>query len=143
MKSKAFTLLELMVVLMILGVGLMTLTPRIANEAIGVDERLLFFDELLKEHHTRAVELGMPVTFTGFKGSGNILTHDGERVTIPDVDSVQVAIVNGQETSSEEYLIRIYPDGLVDYFMLVFKDDDVVESVPILFQTRYGEYEED
>ncbi len=143
MYSKAFTLLELMIVLLILGIGLMTFTPQIVDEVIGIDSKIAFFDELIETHHERSIELGMPVSFTGFKGSANILTHDGERVTIPDVDSVQKAIVNGYETMGEEYSVRVYPDGLVDYFMVIFKNEQAIESVPIMNKTRYGEYEED
>lgn len=138
-----FTLLELMIVMLIIGIGLMTVTPKLAQKSVGTDDRLEFFDRLLKDHLTRARELGRPVSFTGFKGSANIITHDGKHEEIPNTSSVQEAKVNNYETRGEEYAVRIYPDGLCDYFEITAKDGTVIESVPLLMRARYKNAEDE
>lgn len=116
---------------------MMTVTPKIAQKSVGTDEKLEFFDKLIKSHLERARELGRPVAFTGFKGSANILTSDGKREEIPGVSSIQEAKVNGYITSGEEYSVRIYPDGLCDYFEITTKAKESIESIPLLLRTRY------
>ncbi|MBQ3033489.1 MAG: type II secretion system protein [Deferribacterales bacterium] len=138
-----FTLLELMIVMMIIGIGLMTFTPKLAYQSIGTDKRLEFFDKLINDHLQRAIELGRPISFLGFKGSANIITHDGEHEEIPDTSSIQSVKVNRYETGGEEYAVRVYPDGLCDYFEITSKDGYVIESIPLLMRTRYKETNED
>lgn len=140
--KKAFTLLELMVVMLILGVGLMTVTPKLAERSVGVDTRLDFFNKLIAEHLVRSREMGRPVAFTGFKGSANIITYDGKHKEIPNTASVQGSKVNGYETKGEEYAVRVYPDGICDHFELTFKDKAVIESIPLMMVTRYKQEEE-
>ena len=134
--KKAFTLMELMIVMLIIGIGLMSVTPRIASKSVGQDPKLEFFNTLIKEQWQRSLELSEPVILTGFKGSSNILTHDGESKTIPE-NSVKEARINMYETRGNEYAVRIYPDGICDYFEIVFNNGDIVESVPLLMTTRY------
>lgn len=122
---------------MVIGLGFMTLTPKLTEKSVGRDERLDFFDKLISDHLVRARELGRPVSFTGFKGSANIITYDGKHKEIPDTVSVQEAKVNGYETKGEEYAVRVYPDGLCDHFELKFKNKASVESIPLLMATRY------
>ncbi len=141
--KKAFTLLELMIVMLIIGIGLMTFTPKITDSAVGIDKRLDFFDKLLKSQYERAVELGRPISFTGFKGSANILTYDGEQEEIPDTDSVQKAKVNNYETKNEEYAVRVYPDGICDHFEITLKDGYIIESIPLLMKTQYKKYDDE
>lgn len=138
----AFTLLELMIVMLIIGIGLMAVTPKLANQSVGVDKRLEFFDNLLQEHLQRAIELGRPISFLGFKGSANLITYDGKHREIPDTSSVQKAKVNRYETSGEEYAVRVYPDGLCDYFEITTKDGYIIESIPLLMRTRYKDVED-
>lgn len=138
-KNKAFTLIELMVVMLIIGVGLMSFTPTIVNRSVATDERLDFFNTLIDDHLVRAIELGRPVLFIGFKGSANIQTHDGKALTIPNTKSIQEAKVNGYETTGLEYAVRIYPDGIVDHFEILDSEDFIIESLPLLMSTRYLE----
>lgn len=123
--------------MLIIGIGLMTVTPKLAQKSIGGDERLLFLDKLLKTHFERALELGRPVSFTGFKGSANIITHDGKHEEIPNTASVQKVRVNEYETKGAEYAVRVYPDGLCDYFEISMKDGATIEVIPLLMRTRY------
>lgn len=137
-----FTLLELMIVMLIIGIGLMAFTPKITSQSVGIDEKLDFFDKLIKNQHERSIELGRPVTFTGFKGSANILTYDGEKEEIPDTSSVQEVKVNRYETKGEEYVIRVYPDGICDHFEIKTKEGVIIESIPLLMKTQYKTDEE-
>jgi len=138
-KNRAFTLIELMVVMLIIGIGLMSVTPSIVDRSVSTDNRLDFFNTLIDDHLVRAIELGRPVLFIGFKGSANIQTHDGKSLTIPNTKSIQEAKVNGYETRGLEYAIRIYPDGVVDYFELQDSEEFIIESLPLLMSTRYLE----
>ena len=128
--------------MLIIGIGLMTVTPKLAQKSIGGDERLLFLDKLLKTHFERALELGRPVSFTGFKGSANIITHDGKHEEIPNTSSVQKVKVNEYETKGAEYAVRVYPDGLCDYFEISTKDGTTIEVIPLLMRTRYKNADE-
>lgn len=120
----------------------MAFTPKITSNAVGIDEKLDFFDKLIKTHHERAIELGRPITFTGFKGSANIVTYDGEREEIPDTESVQEVKVNRYETRNEQYVIRVYPDGLCDHFEIRTIEGQIIESIPLLMKTHYKKDED-
>ena len=135
--KKAFTLIELMVVMLIIGIGLMSVTPKFAAQSVGQDRRLEFFNNLMKDELARAQELGEPVTFTGFKGSANISTYDKESKTIPDTKEVNSVKVNRYETFGNEYSIKVYPDGICDYFEISLNDGNIIESIPLLMITRY------
>ncbi len=138
--KKGFTIVELMVVMLIIGLGLMSFTPKLLTPtSLAEDDRLMFFDKLIEEHYERAIELGRPTYFTGFKGSANIQTYDGKAVTIPNVKSIQEAKVNGYLTRGLEYGVRVYPDGFVDHFEIIDTEDIIIESVPLLMITKYDD----
>lgn len=135
--KKAFTLMELMVVMLIIGIGLMGITPQITSKSVGVDPRLEYMDKLIKDEFVRAVELGQPIAITGFKGSPNFLNHDKESKTLPDTKNIAEAVINKNLARGNEYAIRVYPDGFCDYFELTLDDGKIIESVPLLMTTRY------
>ncbi|MDR2870220.1 MAG: hypothetical protein LBV04_07210, partial [Deferribacteraceae bacterium] len=127
-----------MIVLVIVSLGAIMVTPRIAERMIAGDEQLLFFSELLAEHLKLAQEEGAPVSITGFKGSANLLKYDGTRVDIPGLRSIQAAEINDERTTGVEYRITIYPDGLCDHFILE-SDDLIFESSPLLMSVSKRE----
>lgn len=135
--NKAFTLMELMVVMLIIGIGLMGITPQLTTQSVGIDPRLEYMDKLIKDEYVRSIELGQPIAITGFKGSPNLLNHDKESKTIPSTKSVEEATINKYQVQGNEYAIRVYPDGFCDYFELTLDDGKVIESVPLLMTTRY------
>lgn len=135
--KKAFTLMEIMVVMLIVGIGLMGLTPKFTSKSVGIDSRLDYLDKLIKAEWTRSIELGQPIVITGFKGSAYLLNHDKETKTIPDIKEVVDVIINRYQTRGNEYAIRVYPDGLCDYFELTLNDGKIIESIPLLMKTRY------
>ena len=86
--KKAFTLMEIMIVMLIIGIGLMSLTPKFTSKSVGIDPQLDYLDKLIKAEWERSIELGQPIVMTGFKGSANILNHDKETKTIPEIKEV-------------------------------------------------------
>ena len=80
--KKAFTLMEIMIVMLIIGIGLMGLTPKFTSKSVGIDPQLDYMDKLIKAEWERSIELGQPIVITGFKGSANLLNHDKETKTI-------------------------------------------------------------
>ncbi len=139
--KKAFTLMELMIVMLVIGIGLMGLTPKLTSKSVGIDPRLDYLDKLIKAEWERSIELGQPIVITGFKGSANLLNHDKESKTIPNTKEVSEASINKYKTRGNEYAIRVYPDGLCDYFELTLDDGVIIESIPLLMTTRYKESE--
>lgn len=140
--KKAFTLMEIMVVMLIIGIGLMGLIPKFTSKSVGIDPQLDYMDKLIKAEWERSIELGQPIALTGFKGSANLLNHDKETKTIPEIKEVKDAVINSYQVQGNEYAIRVYPDGICDYFELTLDDGRIIESVPLLMTTRYKKTEE-
>lgn len=129
---KAFTLVEILVVLAIISVGVVSVTPIIGERTAKGDPQLAFFTDLLEEHLAIAVEEGIPISIMGFKGSANIVKYDGSRISIPDVKSVQSVRINDENTGGVEYEITVYPDGLCDHFVIETDKGVIFESYPIV-----------
>ncbi|WP_022852197.1 type II secretion system protein [Limisalsivibrio acetivorans] len=136
MNRRGFTLVELIIVMLILGIGAMTVTPIMVEKAVGVPEEVKFFNEILAELEKEAVELGRPVQLRGFQGSANVVMPDGERRSIPGVDTVSNITINDVEPASNEYIIHIYPKHICDHFIIEFGEERSLESLPLLLKTR-------
>ena len=132
LRKKAFTLIEILVVIAILGLMMMAVTPILGERAAKGDPQTAFFNDLLKEHLEIAKTEGVPIEILGFKGSNNMIKHDGNRVSIPGIKSVQSAYINGENTAGVEYTITVYPDGLCDHFVLDTDSYVRIESFPLL-----------
>ena len=132
LRSGAFTLIEILVVIAILGIMMTAVVPVLGDRTARGDEQTAFFNDLLKEHLAVAKNEGVPVGILGFKGSNNMVRYDGLRVSIPNIESVQSARINGENTAGIEYVITVYPDGLCDYFELDTDGDIRIESSPLL-----------
>ena len=135
--KKAFTLLELMVVMLIIGIGLMSATPKFAAKAVGEDPTLSFFNNLLKEAHARSLELNQPVNLRGLRNSREFTNHDGKKKTVDGIESMHEVHINEDLVTKQEFYITVYPDKICDYFSIKLNDDRVVESLPLLMITRY------
>ncbi|PLX68508.1 MAG: hypothetical protein C0603_04970 [Denitrovibrio sp.] len=129
--KRGFTLIEILIVMIIVGLGLMTVAPRIAENTILTDRTEVFFNDIIDKHLEVAKELNTQIYITGFKGSGNMLLHDGSRVEIP-AGYVSTVTINGEITTGLEYKIYFYPDGIFDQFLLTFSGEDTLESFPAL-----------
>lgn len=141
--KRAFTLIELMIVMLIIGIGLMGVTPKFAAKSVGLDPLLEHFNDLLKTELERSRELQRPVEITGSKGTSNLLNSDMKSENIPGGSEVKNVKINRYETQGNQYKIRIYPDGICDYFEITFSDGRIVESIPLLMTTRFKTSVED
>ncbi len=135
--NKGFSLIEILVLLVIIGIVTVGITPRVIERKLGVNPVIKFYTEIVDEHLQLASDLGRPVFFKGFLGSGNILKMDGKRVTLPGSITVQDAFVGGVDEPGLEYNVFVYPSGMVDYFELRLSDGTVVESIPLLTTVRF------
>lgn len=134
--KKAFTLIEILVIMAILGVAVIMVVPAMGERAVQGDEQEAFFKDLLTEHYNIAQKEGVPIKIVGFKGSANMEKYDGTRISIPKAKSVQSARINGEATPGLEYHITIYPDGICDHFMLDLDDKLRIESLPLLMVVK-------
>ena len=117
--------------MIIAGLGLMTVAPKIAENTILTDRSEVFFNEIIDTHLKLATELNTQVYIKGFKGSANIQLHNGDRVQIP-AGYVATATVNGEITTGSEYNVYFYPDGIFDQFLLTLSNEETIESFPAL-----------
>ncbi|GAB1536447.1 hypothetical protein ADMFC3_20780 [Geovibrio sp. ADMFC3] len=136
MSARGFTLVELIIVLLIIGIGFMTVTPLMVEKAIGDPEEITFFNDLLSKTADEAEELGRALPIRGVKGSDTIFLHDGETVKIPGISGVLSAEINDEEQSGLDYVIMVYPKRICDYFILRVSDTEIIESLPLILQTR-------
>jgi len=130
---RGFTLLEILIVMVIAGLGLMTVAPRLAENTILSDKTEVFFNDIIKTNLELASTLNTQVFVTGYKGSDNMLLYDGSRVKIP-AGYVSDVYINKEMTTGTEYYIYFYPDGIFDQFDIIFSGKDSVESFPALRQ---------
>ena len=131
MKKQGFTLVEILIVIIIMGLGLMTVAPKIAENTILSNKTEKLFEDIIRDHLKLAKDLNTQVYITGYKGSSRLLLHDGTTVNIPE-GNVSEALVNDEETDGFEYRIYFYTDGIFDHFKLTFSDEKVLESIPAL-----------
>jgi len=132
----AFTLLEILIVITIIGIGVITLTPQMMRNTVENDNTVTFFNKTLEDALTESRELQAPVSIRGFKGSDNIITAKGERVKIPDDVEVSEVEINEYNTFGTEYEITVYPSGICDYFIINFNNGEFIESTPLLMTVK-------
>ncbi|MCD8492477.1 MAG: prepilin-type N-terminal cleavage/methylation domain-containing protein [Geovibrio sp.] len=136
MSARGFTLVELIIVLLIIGIGFMTVAPVMIEKATGEPEETAFLNDLLRKTADEAAELGRALPIRGVKGSNSLFLHGGETVKIPGISGVLSARINDEEQSGLDYVIMVYPKGICDHFLLRVSDTEIIESIPLLMQTR-------
>lgn len=129
--TRGFTLVELLVVMVIMGLGFISLSPSLAEKTVkgGGDES--FFNELILSQLKAAKELNRQVFIKGTVGTDNLLLSDGSNVSIPlgKVDSIEI---NDKKVNGIEYYIYFYPDGIFDDFEIEIENGKKVTSYPML-----------
>ncbi|QAR34246.1 prepilin-type N-terminal cleavage/methylation domain-containing protein [Geovibrio thiophilus] len=136
MSARGFTLVEIIIVLLIIGIGFMTVVPVMVEKTTGEPEETAFLNDLLRKTADEAAELSRALPIRGVKGSDTLFLHDGETVKIPGISGVLSAEINDEEQSGLDYVIMVYPKGICDYFLLKVSDTETIESIPLLLQTR-------
>jgi prepilin-type N-terminal cleavage/methylation domain-containing protein len=132
---KGFTLIEILIVLVIVGIGVFTIVPKITERKIKPSPELDFFNNLLEQHYILAKQNGKPVYFKGFKGSENFVTYEGKTVKLP-FGTVSSIKINGKAIEKLEFKIYVYPDKISDYFKITLSNDEIIEAIPLLLKVR-------
>lgn len=129
-RNRGFTLIEILIVLIIAGLGFMTIAPRFAENTILSDKTEVFFQKIIEKHLAEASELNSQVALTMYKGSSNVVSSNGDKASIPAGDLKEAYI--SDERTAVEVLVYFYPDGIFDQFFLEFSDGSTLESYPAL-----------
>lgn len=142
LNRKAFTLIEILIVLVIIGIGVFTIVPKITERKIKQAPEIDFFNTLLEQHYIIAKQHDKPVYIKGFKGSENFLTYEGKTIKLPLGLSVSSVKINDKLSDQLDFKIYVYPDGISDYFKITLSNDETIESIPLLLKTRKVENNE-
>lgn len=134
--NNAFTLLEIIIVITIIGIGVITMTPQMMRNTVEQDKTVEFFNKTLKQALKESREQQAPVSIKGFTGSDNLITVSGERTEIPGISTVNDVEINDSNADGTEYEITVFPNGICDYFKLTFADGSYIESSPLLLQVN-------
>ncbi|TCK62399.1 type II secretion system protein [Seleniivibrio woodruffii] len=129
--NKGFTLVELLVVMIIIGLGFVSLSPSLADKTVKAGGDEAFFNEIVASQMQAAKTLNRQVFIKGTVGTNSILLYDGKTVKIPS-GTVDRAEVNGKRTNGVEYYIYFYPDGIFDDFELELNNDKKIISYPMI-----------
>jgi prepilin-type N-terminal cleavage/methylation domain-containing protein len=130
-RTHGFTLVELLVVMVIIGLGFVSLSPSLAEKTMKGDGDESFFNELIQSQLKSAKDLNRQVFIKGTIGSENLLLSDGTTVKIP-LGKVSSVKVNDKNVNGIEYFIYFYPDGIFDDFEMEMEDNKTVLSYPLL-----------
>jgi len=131
-RKKGFTLIEILIVLIIVGLGFMTIAPRFAENTILSDKTEVLFQEIIENHLKEASELNVQVFITLSKGSSTVQMSNGDKASLP-AGTLQDAFINDERTGGS-LNIYFYPDGIFDQFVLKFSDGTELESYPALLK---------
>lgn len=137
--KKAFTLIEIIVVIAIIGVGVISFTPQLIRNTVEQDDTVQFFNDLIAGAYKESLSMQQPVSIRGFKGSDNIINASGEKKEIPGVSAVNNIEINEHGSFSTEYEITVYPSGICDYFKIYFGENSYIESTPLIMKVSKHE----
>jgi prepilin-type N-terminal cleavage/methylation domain-containing protein len=141
--NKSFTLIELLIVLLIIGIGFMSITPKLFEGVVEPNKKVSFFNDLLEKYAKKSYKEGFPITLEISKNVSKITVKGDnkekkndkkEEIEIPFDTLINSIEVNGERTFSNNYSINIYPDKICDYFIINFNDDTSIESIPLLLK---------
>ena len=138
MKSgrRGFTLVEILIVLVIVGIGVFTVVPKITEHKIKQAPELDFFNKLLEQHYLFAKQHHCPVFFKGVKGSSNFTTYEGKTEQLPLGLTVSSVKINDKTVDKLDFKIYVYQNGISDYFKITLSNDEIIESVPLILKCR-------
>ena len=136
MNKKAFTLLELLIVLLLIGIGLMSITPRMLENIVEPNRTVKFFNDLLGDMYEEAKKQKQPVFITGFKGSSKFLLPDGSYREIPENNVNMKTEINEIRQLDNRFHIYIYPQGVCDYFVIELSNGKHIESIPLIMRVK-------
>ena len=140
--DKAFTLIELLIVLLIIGIGFMSITPKLFENVVEPNKKVAFYNDILSEYSKKAYEKGHPIILEGSKNSSKLIVKNEEIENNNDITEIDIPFdtqmdsieVNGEKFFASKFYINIYPDKLCDHFVINYNDDTSIESVPLLLK---------
>ena len=135
-RRSAFTFVELLVVLTLLGIAILFIIPSASRKIINSNNLEKFFNEKLREAYTEAKDTGQPVYIRGIIGSPNITLYDNKTVGLPQSINILRVKVNDEKVNGLKYQIGIYPAGICDYFELETDKGYKIMSIPLLLKTE-------
>ncbi len=126
-----FVLIELVIAMAIISVLFFFFMPRVAFFLTikKADEDVSILNEITEMAYKDAVDTGNSSIIWGIKGSSNIHYRDKKFVLPHEVFSVKV---NGEYQEGLRYYFFVYPDGIMDRVKMVFENDKVMISNPLL-----------
>jgi len=127
MLKKGFTFIELVIVIVVIGISLMFVTPKIVENYTKGDAKVDSFKNVIDEAYKLAQTEGKPVFIRGIKGTNrlyidkqvkrsNRIFMEHEEYFVKDVRSFRTAKINDRMQPGTEFYIKVYPDGLTDTF---------------------------
>ncbi|MGE4318668.1 MAG: prepilin-type N-terminal cleavage/methylation domain-containing protein [Deferribacterales bacterium] len=129
-RNSGFTLIELLVVIIIIGIGISALMPRLAKNGIAGQSREDAFSSMITEQLKNAHELNRQVCLRGEKGSSAIYTEEKKKLT-PSSDPIVSADINGTPSAGGQYVICFYPDDVFDQFDLTDTSGRIISADPV------------
>jgi len=118
MNRRAFSLIELMIVIVIFGISLMFIVPKMVEKYTENSPVKKQFEEVIQIAYNRALSSNKGIFVQGVKG-GNTLSFDNETYKIDEITSFNSAKINNQLQSGLNFYFGVYPDGFVDTFEIV------------------------
>lgn len=121
-RARGFTLLEVMVVLFIIGLGWFSLLPRLDSADVTDSGPLTELNDFLDLAKADAVRLCRPQVLNLGPGS-DLLSRDEAKMKLPA--PVLSALVNGYAPPGTVYSFKVYPEGFMDAVTIRLSDDTV------------------
>jgi len=125
-KIRAFTFIELLIIIVIFGLSLMFITPKIAARFSGLSPVEAEINNIINKAFLDAQKTKKPVFIKGIKGT-NKLSLDNKSYEIKDVESFQTVEINDVNQPGLDFYIGVYPKGFVDSFKIE-TNDGIIKS---------------
>ncbi|BAI80779.1 conserved hypothetical protein [Deferribacter desulfuricans SSM1] len=117
LKTGAFTFIELLIIIVIFGLSLMFITPKIAAKFSGLNPVEAGINNIINIAFLDAQKTKKPVFIKGIKGT-NKLFLDNKSYEIKDIESFQTVEINEINQPGLDFYIGVYPKRFVDSFKI-------------------------
>ncbi len=134
--NRGFTLIEILIVLVLIGIGVMSVVPNLTRRVVQPNNTVTFFNSLLNSAIKESKTSLKPVDFQIEIGSNIVIDWDGKKQQIPSESTVSEIDVNSHIQSGSATEVFVYPDGISDYFKITFSNGKTYESIPLLLKVK-------
>ncbi len=129
MKEKGLTLAELLIVLLIIGLGWFTLLPRLDLSVSGSQDNISNINTLLAQAGEKAAATGTFQKIYLIPGL-NYVEWKQRRFELPS--PLSSGEINGQRATREKFAFVVYPSGHMDELNLFLANGKQLRSIPLL-----------